>query len=275
MESRVLCSNCNGVDELANRVKCSKCRLVLESRHAIRNAPHVLNVPKQAVFFHSNPNVLDHNVKQQRLRDFETKNVLLIGCGHIKRLPVLQSLLRYRFNRFVLLCSERQWATGYFDHWIQAEHERIESKQETLERVEEFMRQNEIKFDAIFTYDDLCVLMTSYLATYFNLPTIPFEVCQRVKNKYELRRLSCELGISSTKFFQIRADERQAFMNKIKMNEIGDEFKSDTGQNETFGFPVIAKNPLGVSKGNNSSSFSFFLSLISISRLGQKMQHTR
>ena len=269
MEARIVCNNCAkfefnddlsddliDADSIFNNNLCPKCTLVIKSHFngqlktdSNSKDSGFVKLPKKSIYFHVSDNLL--NIVQQSDTSKEanakckygTKNVLLIGCGGIKRMNVLQNLLKFKFNRLVYLCSEKKWAFDFFDDLIYAEHENINEKEATLGKVKEYMKLNNIKFDAIFTYDDLSIMMASYLANYFNLPAIPFEVCRRTRNKYELRKLSTELGISAPKYFMIKSADRKSFIEKIKNSKLCD---LQSEYRELMSFPLICKNPTGV-----------------------------
>jgi hypothetical protein len=191
-------------------------------------------------------NVLKQSDHDANKNNYSDKNVLLIACGTYKRMIVLQSLLNHKFNKIVCLSRDKEWGMEFFDDWITAEYECMSEKEATLSKVEEYMRANQIEFHAIFTHYDYSVEMTSYLAEHFNLPTIPLDVCSRIKNKYEMRKACMSLNISTPHFFGIKAEERARFVEAIKRNEVL-SLRSEKGG--SFGFPLIVKNPNGVSKG--------------------------
>jgi hypothetical protein len=266
MEVSHICSSCNtlvinedlgayAIQELSifDNLLCSKCNLVIKSKYCdgniseVSNDSEYLNLPKKSIFFHTNDEVLNEEAENLSKDDiFKDKSVLFIGCGSIKRMPVLQSILNFEFKKIVYLCREKSWARDFFDDLILAEHENIAEKETTLAKVKEYMINNNFTFDAILTYDDMSVLMASYLANHFNLPSIPFDFSMKIRNKYELRKMSKQLGISVPKFCLIKSKERQTFLDEIK-NEAYKLLLTENG--EAIQFPVIAKNPHGLGKG--------------------------
>ena len=121
------------------------------SKQSVRNS--FIDVPQQAVVFHLNENVLYENNKNNVI--YEYKNVLLVGCGSIKRTSVLKNLKLLKFRKLVCLHKNKQnWADWAFDDWISADHEDISNKEKTLDAVINYMKTFHIKFDAIITYDD-------------------------------------------------------------------------------------------------------------------------
>ena len=99
------------------------------------------------------------------------------------------------------------------------------------------MSNNNITFDAILTYDDLCVLITSYLISELNYKGIPFGFVEIIKNKYEFRSLCSKLNINHPNFFLIKSSERTNIINSLNIDFNG------------CNFPLIVKNTYGVSKG--------------------------
>jgi len=173
-----------------------------------------LNLTKQCVYSHLNVDIL-YDAPSGLYSD---KNILLIGSGSVKRQSVLQSLKLLSFKRLVCLSNSKNWACHYFDDWILAESEDISKKEATLQAVKDYIRKENIKFDAIFTYDDYCVLIASYLQQNFGLPGMNFDFVQKIKNKYEFRHLSMELDINCPKFFLISSSERKQFLFKLDEN---------------------------------------------------------
>ncbi len=245
------CSTLNQELAIFESFLCSKCNLVLKSKYSKSYSDsatkNLLNIPKQAIYFHTNDDILNIG-SQNETNDtiFQSKTVLVVGSGSIKRMHVLQSILKFKFKKIVYLCREKNWAFEYFDDLIHAEHEDIAEKEETLAKVKDYMNKNYLTFDAILTYDDLSVLMTSYLASHFNLPSLPFDFSTTIRNKYEMRKISKRLGISAPNFFLLKSNKRRAFLDKIKSGA-RKAIQSENG--EAIRFPVIAKNPLGLGKG--------------------------
>jgi hypothetical protein len=109
------------------------------------------------------------------------------------------------------------------------------------------MDRNQIQFDAILTYDDLCCLMASYLAESFNLPGIPFETSLKIKNKFEFRKKCQELNINHPNFFMIQSSERASYVKKLETSESLCVSSSDEQKKSKF--PLVVKNTLGAGKG--------------------------
>jgi hypothetical protein len=230
-----------------------------------------INLSDQTVYFHLNEELLhdfsnwmgtrprSNKLIQQRYSQstneeeyYKDKNLLLIGCGSIKRLPVLLSIKKLPLNRLVCLASSKSWACDYIDEWIMAEHEDIEKRDQVVNAINLYMNNNQIKFDAIITYDDFCTMQTSFLSQHYNLPGIPFDISKNIKNKYEFRCLSRKLNINHPNFFQIKSNERINYINILK-EELKDELLGIKSiNNEDYcKFPLIIKNTFGVGKGIN------------------------
>lgn len=229
-----------------------------------------INLSDQSVYFHLNEELLhdfsnwmgtrrsnkllEHRFTTTATNDdedyYKDKNLLLIGCGSIKRLPVLLSIKKLPLNRLVCLASSKQWAFEYIDEWIMAEHENIEQRDEAVNAIDLYMKENNVKFDAIITYDDLCTMQTSYLSEHYNLPGIPFDISKRIKNKFEFRCLSKKLNINHPHFFQIKSNERNDYINMIKKNQDDELSSIKCIKTEDYcKFPLIIKNTYGVGKG--------------------------
>ena len=198
-------------------------------------------LPKDCIYANLNESLKDG---ADFMNIYSEKNILLVGSGNIKRLHILQNIKSLKFKRLVCLINSQNWASEYFDDIILAEHEKIEQKSETLDKIKEFMHKNSIKFDAVITYDDFSVLLTSFIAESLNLPCIPYEIIEKIKNKYEFRKLCRKLGIVTPKFFFIKANEKEVFMTSLK-----DEGLVGNGDDFMCGFPLVVKNPYGCGKG--------------------------
>ena len=90
--------------------------------------------------------------------------------------------------------------------------------------------------------------MTSYLTTELKYPGIPFDLIEKIKNKYNFRRLCVDLEINSPEFLSIKSTERKDFITKL--TESNTILPSD---NESYfkkcSFPVVVKNAYGCGKG--------------------------
>ncbi|RNA40970.1 D-alanine-D-alanine ligase [Brachionus plicatilis] len=161
----------------------------------------------------------------------------------------------------VYLCKEKTWAHNYFDDWIDADHENLINIEETSKRVLEYEKKIHSKFNAIFTYDDYSILVASYLANHFNLPSIPFELAKTIKNK-----ILCEKnGITFPNFFLIKNHEIDPY---TKLNgKLDNIFSLPLFKNSKIEFPLIVKNPNGsgkdfIYKCNNITKSNLWLFLI-------------
>jgi hypothetical protein len=236
-------------------LKCDSCKLVIYSFYSENNLANqlyglntIINLPQRTVFIHVNNSLLNvYEYNQSFLADiYKSKNVLIVGCGSIKRMVVLQTIRKLKLNKLVCLARNEDWAAPFFDDWILAEHENLSHKETTLRKVEQYMQSNNVSFDAILTYDDYCILMTSYLANHFGFPSIPYEVCARIKNKHEFRRVSTDLNISAPKFLMIDSNKCSEIKDAIQNNSIKQLIAENGGM--VLNFPVIAKNTVGAGK---------------------------
>lgn len=197
-----------------------------------------MNLNNKGVFFHQNKSILNDDYGY-----FIDKTVLVIGCGSIKRYHVLKSLKNLNFKKMICLCKEKTWAFDYFDDWILADHENLTQIEDTLDKLVKYEKENHLKFNAVFTYDDYSILVASYLANHFKLPSIPFELAKIIKDKFEFRKLCEKKGIFVPKFCLIRANEIGSL---IKTHN--DVFSSICLKESKIKFPVIVKNSKGSGK---------------------------
>jgi len=247
MNIRKNCTSCDLNMKSEKTFLCNECKLVFQSYYTSNHSEEdaeLSNFPHQSIYFHANESIL----KERETNPFlKGKNILLIGTGSIKRLPILASIKQSQFNKIVCLCTSKNWAYQHVDDWILAEHENLDKKEDTYHQVLKYIETNQIQFDAILTYDDLCCLMTSYLSERFNLPGIPFEISQKIKNKYEFRKKCQELNISHPNFFMIQSSERESYVKSLQLSE--SLCVSSTDKQKQCKFPLIVKNTLGTGKG--------------------------
>ena len=308
MEFEIICSNCSSssnhrnktsldeLDDKENNVDfetCSQCKLLVQSR--FNNQQHrnndedkstTIDLPLQSIFIHLNEQILYESHRKLLTNDnsstpqsalssssssLSDKNVLLIGFGGIKRLPVLNSIKRMNLKRLVCLARETSWATRFVDDWILAEHENLEEREETLRRIVAYELENQMKFDAILTYDDFCILMASYLQEKFEMPGIPLPFLEKIKNKFEFRRMCNKLQISAPKFFLLNYDDMPMYARKFSepvLNNENNEYvydlknyemvNSSDDDRQRIGFPIIVKNIYGCGKGKIIIFYIFF-----------------
>jgi hypothetical protein len=211
----------------------------------------MLTLEKSSLFFHSNEKFLNSfasgNAQVKNCEQlFRDKNVLLIGHGSASRMPILENLSRYKFNRLVGLCKAKTWAHGLFTDFICADPEKLDSVHETVEAVLDFMTRKNVVFDAIVTYDDYCMEVAMFLANYFDLPSTSFGLLRAIRNKDEFRRLCADSGITHPRFVVIKSCSRARFLSDLKLNRI---VSLRTCDSERVQFPVIVKNTTGAGKG--------------------------
>jgi len=88
--------------------------------------------------------------------------------------------------------------------------------------------------------------MTFYLADKLKLTSIPLNIGNQLKNKYEFRRKCKELKIPSPNHFFIESNQREIFLSNLDMN---DQTKINSANAEAFcSFPLIVKDPFGFVK---------------------------
>lgn len=245
---------------MASLNNCSECNLVYKS--GVRQESHLdietsksewLELKPGSIYIHTNESILssfdqiDSRQQQRNLLNaslFVDKNVLIVGCGPVARMPILAHLVQYKFNRLVCLSRDKQWAYEFYDDWIYAEHESIDHKEETRDRVCEYMRDEKLRFDAILTYDDFCVEMSFYLADCFNLPSNSLDTVSTIRNKYTFRQWCSEQKINHPEYLLVRSDQRLKFALDIKYGLI-DNLRP---RKRDIEFPVICKNSKGCGK---------------------------
>jgi hypothetical protein len=204
-------------------------------------------LPPNSVFYHLNTDILFNQID---VSNYSDKNVLLVGTETKERHQRVKQLKSMGFNRLVCLNSLKKWGEEFFDDWIDAEHEDIAKKDETLKAVLEYQERFDIEFHSIFTYDDCYVLMTSFLTTQLNLLGIPHELVMTLKHKYLFRKRCSELKIACPNFFLIELSQRMSFIERLKSSAMNCQFiESQDSPSQRCYFPVILKNNFGVGKG--------------------------
>lgn len=243
---------------------CQKCKLLIKTVYLEESDPKriftekdLVTLPKQSLFFHLNKKVL---YNESPANDYTKKNVLIVGCGGIHRQKLIKNLKSLSFNRLVCLENRNTWAFGYFDGWISADSERITEEENSLQAVKDYMRINDIKFDAIITYDDYSVAMTSYLTTNLDLPGIPYELICQIKDKHAFRKLCLDLKIASPNFFVIKSFARSSYLNQF--NYLNKSIITSLLDENECKLPVIVKNSYGSGKGRTFLIFLITLKLI-------------
>jgi len=232
------------------RVKCQKCHLLIKTTHQLK-AKNIgltsIELPEQSVYFHLNKELL---YKDSSKESYSDKNFLLIGTSGVHRQKLIKNIKSFSFNRLVLLNSTITMFDEYFDDVILAEHEDLSSKEETLRVVVRYMKVNQLKFNAVFTYDEDFVMMTSYLATELKLPGIPFSLITRIKNKSEFRKLCSDLEITCPKHFLIESSLKSAYSEQLGCFVDFENNSVMSPDNKRFCFlPVIVKDSFGRGKG--------------------------
>jgi hypothetical protein len=237
----------------------SNCNLIFKSVYNENPNTSIVgqlfSLNKKEYYFHMNERVLnsfstdDRNIAETRFENeqiFANKNVLFVGHGSASRMPILKHIAQYKFNKLVGLCKAQTWAKTCFSEWICADPDNIEFIHETIDSVLDYMNDNNMKFDAIVTYDDYCIEVATFLANYFDLPSTPFNTLLAIRNKDSFRKLCYELDINHPRSLSIRSDLRGYFLDRIISKDITDlkSFK-----NEPIRFPVIIKNTKGAGKG--------------------------
>jgi hypothetical protein len=183
-------------------------------------------------------------------KSYSDMNVLLVNSGLIQQLPFVKCLKTLSFARLICLCRSRTWAFDYFDDWILAEHENIEEKEASLNAVKEYTKKRGIKLNAVIAYEDSSIRMASFIANNLNLPSIPYDVISKCKNKAEFRKYCYSLGINSPKFAIVASTQRLELLKKLnKLNNNNNNNNIIINSCFDLKFPVIVKNTYGVGKG--------------------------
>jgi hypothetical protein len=87
-----------------------------------------------------------------------------------------------------------------------------------------------------------------FLASAFNLTSIPFETAQRIKNKYEFRQLCADLDIFTPNYLLIKSEYRGIYIEELKSKPCDSSYL--TNNSKSCLFPVIVKFVFGMGKGN-------------------------
>ena len=258
--------------------KCSSCKRIIVTTNRLPQTTDIVNMPNNTVYYHLNedePNAYSLLFSESAVEDdpdlekYREKSVLLIGSGKFGRMPVLLNLLNLPFKRIVCLCNEKTWAHTFINDWILAEHEDISQKESTIKAIDNYMRENNMYFDTIITYDDLCTTLTSYLSELYGLNGISFDFCTKIKNKYEFRKLCKQQGISHPNFFKIDSNQRRDYIDYYK--RIANKNKNVLTVTNLFdakitcNLPVVVKNPFGLGKGERDfKNMSYFSNAMNI-----------
>jgi hypothetical protein len=245
--------------------KCENCVKIVTSYRTINensndSTNNLHSLPKKTVFFHLNEDIIDDDSRFNDLLRYSHKNVLIIGCGSVKRSMVLMSLKKFKFKRLVNLIRKQSWTNDFFDDIIYSEHEDIEKKEETLKIIENYMNENDCIFDAIFTFDDYSVLLTSYITTQLGYPGIPYDICKSIKDKHKFRELSFQLGITCPNFNFLTHNYRKDHLEKIEifLEEIGNFNEAEQAKlKEKFLYALTKINGSFVVKNSYGSGKDF------------------
>jgi len=238
-------------DEKLKISKCTSCRSLVKTTYQsnFKNSNFTeIDLPEQSGYLHLNKDILYKDSPE--LEKYSDKNFLLVGVGGFHRYKLIKNIRSLSFNRLVLLNSTKSMFDEYFDDVILAEHEHLSEKEKTLKAVVKYMVDNQLKFHAVFAFDEDFVMMTSYLATELKLLGIPFNLIQKIKNKSEFRKLCSELGITCPRNFLIDLSSKLAYSEQV--SDFFD-YESDSvispDKNYKCQLPVIVKASFGCGKG--------------------------
>lgn len=212
------------------------------------------------LYMHYNENLLFDKIDINLYKD---KNLLLIGLGSINRYIILKYIKTFKFNKFVCLTNSEninnEIYKNIFDDIIIAEDKILSEKDNTLNTLNNYMIDNNIKFDAIINFDEFSCLMCFYLAQSLNLNTTDFEIAQYIKNKYNFRKFLSINKFNCPNYFLIKFDNIDNYINKLNtLKDLNNKMEFDnitlTEKSEkideyfTFKLPLILKPIYGSGK---------------------------
>jgi hypothetical protein len=228
----------------------------------IKPVEYVLDLKEGEKFFYLNDKLLENPAYETD--KYSDRAVLIICSTATGNTNCLKPVKHLNHCYTINLASSKCWSEDFFDDFILAEDKDLNQKEETLNKIKDFMQEKNIRFDGLINVADESVQMTAFLAEHLDCLGIPFEVAQRIQNKYEFRQYSEQLGIVTPRYRLLKSNERSrhvAFLGLSQSLEIKpmDEFEKHlmvmlTGLNSAF----ILKNPIGCGKG--ILLFSFFIS---------------
>ena len=132
----------------------------------------------------------------------EGKTILLVNTGSIKKRFIIQRLKKLGLN-LIVLNKEKNWATPYVDEWIIAD---TYNHTEVIEAVSRYLENNPIlKPQAIITFWEDDVLLTSKLVEKFNFIGIPYKIAKHVRNKFLFREFCSKHEIPTPKCYLINS----------------------------------------------------------------------
>lgn len=238
--------------------KCTRCERVLTTKFNEDKCEEKLesskyfSLPPWSFYFHVKQSALDIDTPNKF--DYSDKIILLVGMRNIYRKNYIVDLKQGKFKKFVCLSEKKlDWLSDFVDDWIVADDADDRKADETLNAVQNYMQENNLKFDAVITYFNENVRMTAYLANKLNLHGSSYDMVSRLSDKYDFRNISKSLDINYPKYCLIKSNERRNLIEKFNEylnngKKVGDEkFLHDLFK---FGLPIIIKNRFGTAKGN-------------------------
>lgn len=172
------------------------------------------------------PFMTKNDNRNNQIAKLEGRTILLVNTGSIKKRFIVQKLKKMGL-KIIALNREKNWAQPYIDYWIIADNT---NHQEALLAVKEFITANsKIKIDGAVTFWEDDVLLTSKIVDKFNFIGIPFNISQKVRNKFLFREF-CEKN-------KLPAPKHTFIHSLIDVEKIANEFN----------FPLVIKPVFGAS----------------------------
>jgi hypothetical protein len=273
LAEKIVCAKCKPVEmhtyrfvDKSKPLCCSSCERIIvccsnkaihSNRQTIVHDDYLLALPARTKFFHFNEDLLYDAGNLQSKDFYANKVILLVGCGNIEGTSVLMNLKRMNFKLKVNLVRKKCWTEEFFDDSIIAEHEHMYEKESTLTAIKTYMLEKNVKFDAIFTFnDDSSVLMVSYLCDQLGCLGIPYNAANMLRNKYGFRNYCCQSGIPTPKYSLFKSDQLRSQVDLIDrfLFELDDKSncvlkKGYLEEMTNHKIPFIIKNPYGCGKG--------------------------
>jgi hypothetical protein len=214
--------------------------------------------PKETYFYQRDELIAKKNLPDDFYID---KTILMIGSSGVGNPIGLRATANYQFKYKVNLTDNKSWSE-YFDDTILIEDIDMSQKEKILDILIVYMKEKNIEFDAVITFYENKVQITSYLASELGCLGVPLEVSKMIQDKHEFRKYSDRLGIVTPEYNQVKSDQRSKQIDLIETyldskSEAGEDgnltnYESDNHyvkQIVQCDLPFIVKNTHGCGKG--------------------------
>ena len=124
--------------------------------------------------------------------------ILLVKSGGSGRWRLAAALKGAGFRIVCLNEIKRSWDA--VNEWL---IDPMMDSQSTIRVVKKYMMENSVKFDACFSYDEYGVILASCIAEELQLPCIPVQLIEEIRNKYNFRKRCQAAGVYVPKFVKL------------------------------------------------------------------------